>query len=317
MPEVVAVGEALVEIMRPLPGLGLGQVGAEFRGPFASGAPAIFADQVARLGHTVAFVGAVGQDAFGDVIRSRLRDDEVDISLLRSVPGIATGVAFVAYATDGSRTFIFHIGNSAAGQLPEVPREVLQGARFLHICGSTLAASDRMRDVCVRAAQTARELGVKVCFDPNLRPELLPGGDAHFRDLCAPILELASVIMPGVAELRILTAAEGEQSGAQSLLERGAELVAVKRGAEGCALYRGTECVEVEGFKVEAVDPTGAGDCFDAGVVCGLLEELSLRDIGLLANACGALAATELGPMEGAKFRSEVDCLIREGAARA
>lgn len=315
MPEVVAVGEALVEIMRRGLGLPLDVVG-EFLGPYPSGAPAIFADQVARLGHRVAFVGAVGQDAFGRIIIDRLETDGVVTTELVAMPHLSTGVAFVTYRQDGSREFIFHMGNAAAGALPDVPEVYLAGAQWLHICGSTLAASARMREVCYRAVDNALRLGCDVSFDPNLRPELLMGGLEEFRALCEPVLARASLVLPGTSELAALTGEEDPEAGAEKLLERGASLVAVKLGASGCLLRTREECLQLPPYPVEVIDPTGAGDCFAAGVVCGLLEGLPLEEIGRLANACGALAATEQGPMEGAKFRSEVEAFMRKHEAR-
>ena len=316
MADIVAIGEALVEIMRPRVGVPL-DVPEEFLGPYPSGAPAIFADQAARLGHTIAFVGAVGNDPFGDMFAERLRDDGVELLLLRSVPELATGVAFVTYNEDGSRQFIFHIGNAAAGQLPVVPREFLEGARWLHICGSTLAASDAMRQRCMEAVEIASECGCDISFDPNLRPELLSGGIQEFKAICRPVIDHAAVVLPGRDELTALTGTSDPAKGAMRLLDRGVRLVAVKLGSEGCLLCTPDETVNIPAFPVRVVDPTGAGDCFDAGVICGLLEEKPLKEIGELANACGALGASERGPMEGAKFRAEVDAFIRESRSRS
>ena len=69
--------------------------------------------------------------------------------------------------------------------------------------------------------------------------------------------------------------------------------------------------IDCAGFQVEAVDPTGAGDCFDAGFVVGLLEGKPLEEVGRLANACGALGATRKGPMEGAMWRADVDAMLQ------
>lgn len=315
MPEVVAVGEALVEIMRVGVGISLETIG-EFMGPYPSGAPAIFADQVARLGHSVAFVGAVGQDAFGRIIVDRLEADGVMTAELVAMPHLSTGVAFVTYRKDGSREFIFHMGNAAAGALPDVPEVYLARAQWLHICGSTLAASARMREVCYRAIENARRMGCDISFDPNLRPELLMGGLEEFRSLCEPVLSCAALVVPGVAELSALTGEEDPQAGAHKLLDKGARLVAVKLGAEGCLLCTAERSVRVPAYPVKVVDPTGAGDCFAAGIVCGLLEGLELEDLGRLANACGAMAAAEQGPMEGAKFRADVEAFMRQHEAK-
>ena len=301
--QVVSLGELIVEIMRKRVDSPLDRAD-DFVGPFPSGAPAIFADQVARLGHSVAFIGAVGEDDFGKCLLSRFHEDAVDTRHVAQVPGLATGVAFVTYFADGSRRFIFHIGNSAAGRLPEPTPEMFAGARWLHICGSTLSASESMRQACYQACELARAAGARISFDPNLRPELL-GGEEALRRICAPVLDAAALVLPSSAEAELLTGTTGAEEACQALLARGVEIVALKQGSVGCTIFTQSETVSAPAYEVEAVDPTGAGDCFDAGVVVGLTEGLSLPETARLANACGALGATAQGPMEGAAPRAE------------
>jgi sugar/nucleoside kinase (ribokinase family) len=88
----------------------------------------------------------------------------------------------------------------------------------------------------------------------------------------------------------------------RKLIDEGTDVVALKLGDRGCRLYSADEVVEVPARPVEAVDPTGAGDCFDAAIVVGLIEGLPLGKVGELANACGALATTKVGPMEARHF---------------
>jgi len=302
--EIMSIGELIVEIMRKEVDVPLDEAG-DFVGPFPSGAPAIFADQAARLGHSVGFIGACGEDGFGDCLIARFKADGVDSSTVARVADLATGVAFVTYFANGDRQFIFHIGNSAAGRLPEPTPEMFEGTRWLHICGSTLSACQQMRDMCYRACELAVAAGAEVAFDPNLRPELL-GGEEALRRVCDPVLQVAGLVLPSASEAEVLTGVRGEDAACEALLQRGARLVALKQGAQGCTLYAAAQRVRVPAFPVEAVDPTGAGDCFDAGAVVGLIEEMPLAELGKLANACGALGATAKGPMEGAHFRDDV-----------
>ncbi len=306
--EIMSIGELIVEIMRKEVDVALSEAG-DFVGPFPSGAPAIFADQAARLGHSVGFIGACGADDFGECLVSRFRADGVDPTWVARVEGVATGCAFVTYFSDGERKFIFHIGNSAAGRMPEPTAEMFRGSKWLHICGSTLSAGDVMREACYRACELTVQAGGKVSFDPNLRPELL-GGEEALRRVCGPVMDRASLVLPSSTEAELLTGRSGAEDACRALLDGGAEVVALKRGAEGCRIITAGESVDVPAFKVNAVDPTGAGDCFDAGMVVGLLEELPLPEAGRLANACGALGATKKGPMEGAEFRAQVEAFL-------
>ncbi|MEN6549623.1 MAG: sugar kinase [Armatimonadia bacterium] len=306
--EILSIGELIVEIMRKEVDAPL-CAPADFTGPYPSGAPAIFADQAARLGHQVGFIGAVGDDDFGLCLTGRLADDGLDTSYIARVASPASGCAFVTYFSDGTRKFVFHIGNSAAGQLPEPDPAAFVGLKWLHICGSTLSASPQMRERCYRACELAAQAGARIAFDPNLRPELL-GGEEALRRVCGPVLQRAALVLPSASEAQVLTGQADAAEACQALLDQGCEVVALKRGAEGCTVYSPAGVIEAPSFSVQAVDPTGAGDCFDAGFVVGLLEELPLSEVARLANACGALGATRKGPMEGARWRDEVEALL-------
>lgn len=305
MPQVVSIGEALVEIMRPGRDQPLDRPG-EFLGPFPSGAPAIFADAAARLGASVGFVGAVGQDAFGDCIVERLRDDGVDCSAVCRVPGRLTGIAFVAYQGDGSRRFLYHLADSAAALVaPEqVTDDYLADTRVLHVMGSALTFGAALRETCYRAARSVHSHGGCVSLDPNLRPELM-SPDA-IRAICEPIVQVARVVLPSGDEATALTGAATPEEAASELLNGRAELVALKRGAAGSTLYTRDERLQVPAFRVDEVDPTGAGDCYDAALLVALSEGMPLFAAGTFANAVGALATTRFGPMEGTFRRGEV-----------
>ncbi|MCS7253679.1 MAG: sugar kinase [Armatimonadota bacterium] len=311
--EVIAIGEMLAEIMRPKVDMPLYQP-SEFIGPFPSGAPTIFADQVVRLRHSAAIVGAVGNDDFGKCILERLQSDGVTTRYVKVVDELATGVAFVAYFSDGSRRFIFHFGNSAAGCLPDSEGVDLSGTEFIHICGCTLSAGGRMQQECYKLVERASSVGVKISFDPNLRPELLSDANA-VRRICEPVLRTAYVVSTGRYEAFAITGADDEDEACNKLLGMGIQVVAMKLGERGCRIYSQSSVIEAPPFKVDVVDPTGAGDCFDAAIVVGLIEGMPLEDLARLANACGALATTRLGPMEGAFWREDVERFLREGVA--
>jgi sugar/nucleoside kinase (ribokinase family) len=309
--EIIALGEALVEVMRERIGDPLDRA-STFVGPFPSGAPAIFADQAARLGHRVGFIGAVGDDDFGTCQLERLNRDGIDTVYCPRLRDRATGVAFVAYFSDGNRRFLYHIAHAAAGQMPDADEQYLRQAKVLHICGSSLSVSERMRQSCYRAAEIVVGAGGRISFDPNLRPELL-GGEEALRQVCAPVLERAHVVLPSGAEAELLTGVRGAREACRAVLELGPRVVGLKRGAQGCTIFTEGQEVEVPAYQVEAVDPTGAGDCFDAGFVVGLLENLPPEQVGKLANACGALGATRRGPMEGAFPRAVVETFMETG----
>lgn len=295
-PEVIALGEALAEFMRPRVGIPLEQAGP-FEGPFPSGAPANFADACARLGLSTGFIGTVGDDAFGRMFRGRLSRDGVDLTHLVTDPARTTGTAFVTYRTDGGRDFLFHIKHAAAAQAPALDPAYFAHARVVHIAGSTLASSKDWHAACVRATILGKEAGALVSFDPNLRPELL--GGASVEEVAAPILARADVVLPSGAELTALTGIDDTRAAVRALLDRGVRTVILKEGTNGSTLFRKDVSLHVPTEPREERDPTGAGDAFAAGIAYGLLHDLPEEAMLRLANAVGGMAVTSLGPMEG------------------
>lgn len=297
--DILTVGEALVEIMRteidqPLDRPGL------FTGPYPSGAPFIFAVQAARMGAHVGAVGTVGDDAFGKCLLDQLETDSVSTAGVRKSPSQATGAAFIAYNADGTRNFVFSLG--AGGELaPDMlPESMFEGLKCLHLMGSTLSMSDAALQTGQRAVTMAKAAGAKFSFDPNLRPELMPPEQA--RDAFAPFLAAADVLIPTSEELTLLTGTATLADAIETLrAEKPERLIIVTRGADGCTVYDESGQTDVPGFAVEEVDPTGAGDCFDAGFLVRWLAGDALATAARWANACGALAVTKQGPMAGAE----------------
>ncbi len=309
--DLLTMGELLVEIMRVEVGVPLEVTGA-FTGPYASGAPFIFALQAARLGARVGGVGAVGADDFGLFLREQLAADGVDTSYIRTVRDRATGVAFVAYRADGSRDFVFHIAHAAAGQLhPDLLDPALfDGLKCLHLMGSSLSIHADALNMGIRAVELAQAAGAKISFDPNLRPQLMPVDYA--RAAFAPIIAAADVILPTAEEACLLTGTSTLPNAIRVLL-RPERVIIVTRGADGCIIYTSDapDGIPVAGFPVTEVDPTGAGDCFDAGFLVRWLEGAPVIDAARFANACGALAVTHQGPAEGALDRAAVEAFLR------
>jgi tagatose kinase len=297
MIEIWTMGELLVEIMRPRADMSL-RASGEFLGPFPSGAPAIFIDTVARLGHRAGIVGAVGNDDFGRCLLDRLEQDGVDCRFVSVIDGVATGVAFVTYRRDGSRQFIYHIGNAAAGASRAPDLSGVDAPRFFHVMGCSLLASDTFRAEILRALAGFANQGAKISFDPNLRVELL--GPRGLEEVVAPVLERCAILQPGVDELLALAGERTVEAAVRRLFANPVlEVIALKRGARGCSVFTREQNFDLGVYRVEPVDPTGAGDAFDAGLLCGLLEGRPLEVCARMATAAAALNTAAFGPMEG------------------
>jgi sugar/nucleoside kinase (ribokinase family) len=312
MPQVISLGNMLVEIMRVQLDEPLDQPGT-FAGPFPSGDTPIYIDTVARLGYSTGFIGVIGDDAFGRLLLNRLTADGVDCSHVRILKDNTTGAAFVAYFKDGSRTFIFHWRHAAAGQLSpaDVQAGYLAQAGWLHITGCNLAVTDSAREACYEALRLAPRSAL-VSFDPNIRPGALSIGE--IRALCRPAIDRADIILPSLSEAAMLTGAASDEAGCRLWAAQN-RIVVLKMGDKGCRIFTRDEDITIPAFAVEEVDPTGAGDSFCAGFTVGMLDGLDLPACGRFANAVGALAVTKKGPMEGAPYRREVEALMKRSAA--
>jgi sugar/nucleoside kinase (ribokinase family) len=310
MADILTLGEALVEIMRTDIDQPLDRPGP-FTGPYPSGAPFIFAVQAARLGTQVAAIGSVGDDAFGRCLFDQLHDDGIDASGIQVLGTHTTGAAFVAYNADGSRDFVFHVAQAAAGQIsPDMLKpEWFNGLKCLHLMGSTLSIHQAAIDTGLRALELAQAAGAKFSFDPNLRPQLMPVERA--REAFRPFITAADVLIPTAEEACILTGKSDVHDAIRVLLEnRPDRIVIITQGAQGCTVYTQDGQIHVPGFQVNEVDPTGAGDCFDAGFLVQWLNGASPEQAARFANACGALAVTQQGPMAGAQTLANVRAFI-------
>ena len=308
MPQVVAIGEILVEIMATRIGQTFLEPGT-FVGPYPSGAPAIFADQAARVGAATAMIGCVGPDDFGTLNLNRLAASGVDTSAIRRAPGTTTGSAFVTYRADGGRDFIFNIANSASAALDAAQLEpgLFAGCRYFHVMGSSLF-SPQIAVAVRRGVDLARGQGALISFDPNIRKELL--GLPEVERTIAAVLEVADLLLPSEADLEHLCPGRSEDAALAELLAAGRSMILLKKGAQG-SVYRDRERrIATPAFVAEEVDPTGAGDCFGGTFVACLALGVPLERALRLANAAGALAVGEKGPMQGNSTMAELEAFL-------
>ena len=289
---ILAVGEALVEVMRPRAGLPLDRPGP-LSGPYASGAPAIFASVAARLGAPSALCAVVGADPFGRLLRDRLADDGVDVGAVHVDPEAPTGCAFVAYDEDGGRSFVFHAAGAAPGRLrPDHLGDLPERAAWLHVSGSSLALAPPLADVVATAVERVRRAGGRVSLDPNLRPEALRG---DVGERVRRIAGQADVLLPSEGELAAVGLSE---EGAQ------APVVCTTRGAAGARVRTAQGVVDVSAPSADEVDPTGAGDTFAAAFAVATLAGAEPVEAARAAAVTAAASVEAFGPMEARVRRS-------------
>ena len=297
MADILTIGEILVEVMTKEIGQRFDETG-EFVGPFASGAPAIFIDQAAKIGSSAGIISTIGNDAFGELNYRKLNQDGVDVSFINKTNHKTTGVAFVTYKEDGDRDFIFHLHDSASSLIgpDDIKKEDFVECKYFHIMGTSLF-TEGLRNAVKKAIDICKETGTKISFDPNMRKELLQ--DPVMKDFLEYVLNHCDIFLPGGEELELLLGAKDEETAVANLFEKGVQYIIVKNGSKGCRAYSKDNFIKVEPLKVVEVDPTGAGDCFAGTFISCLNKGIGFRQSVMYANTAGALAVTKKGPMEG------------------
>lgn len=319
MTAVVTLGECLIAFVATTPGP-LAEASTFER--FVAGAEANVAVGLARLGHSVAFLGRVGADGFGDAIRRRLRGEGVDTRGLVTDPAAPTGLMFRERRALGPAQVIYARRDSAGSRLTAAQVDdaaaagLFDGARWLHLTGITPALSADARAATGRAIELARAAGLTISLDLNLRRRLWSDSAA------APVLrEVAAgvdVILGSADEFVIVappTAADLDPVElARTALRLGPSVAVVKLGAGGAlAVTRDAPDDTTTRPAVPltmVVDPVGAGDAFCAGFIAARLDGMDLGTALATGNACGAAAAAALGDQTGLPDRAELVSIL-------
>lgn len=288
---IYTAGEMLAEFVSLETGCNL-QKTTKFSGPYPSGAPAIFIDQVARVGGAASVIGTVGDDPFGKMLRARLSGDGVDTTHLATSKSMTTGVAFVSYFETGERVFVFHMEDTAADAFQSLP--TLPDGATLHVSGASLGNA-KIRTVVENLVGQVRGSGT-ISYDPNIRPELMK--DPNTQTFINQIVQDCDYFLPSTADIDVLFPGKTPEQVIDAALAMGTKIVVVKQGEQGVVGSDGGELVRLAPHIVEEIDPTGAGDCF-CGTLVGLLEQgETFKEALTAANMAGALHVTQMGPME-------------------
>ncbi|MHB9023224.1 MAG: PfkB family carbohydrate kinase [Armatimonadota bacterium] len=314
MHDVTCLGELLIDFTSLQPGASIIETpGFE---KHAGGAPANVAVGVSRLGGSAAFLGMVGDDEFGSYLGKMLADRGVDIAGLRYSRRAHTTLAFVALRADGEREFIFY-RNPGADMLysaADLDENLITSGRIFHH-GSISLIGEPNREATLRAIALAKGQGRLISYDPNLRLNLWPDADAARAGILLA-LPSADLLKVSEEELAFLTGEDDLDTGMARLRAQGIPMVIVTLGAQGCAYSWGDARGCVPARPREAVDTTGAGDAFVAGVLYKLtrmteapahLPAETVEAILAFANAVAGLVVTRRGAIPAMPTLAEVE----------
>ncbi|MYL43207.1 sugar kinase [Virgibacillus salexigens] len=295
--DVVAIGETMVSLTPEKAGL---MRHADSFIPKVAGAETNTLIGLSRLGHSTGWISRLGEDELGAMVLKEVKGEGVDTSYVELDASISTGMFFKEIVNDSDVRVYYYRKDSAATKMnPEIlNREYITKAKYLFISGITPAISSTCCDTIFQAINIAKDNGVCVVFDPNIRRKLWSEKEA--KETLLRLIKRSDIILPGKSEGAFLFGTEDSEQISNGCMQLGAKLTVVKLGEEGAYFQSLEEKGYVPGFPISrVVDPVGAGDGFTAGLLSGLLDGLSSRDAVERACITGAIATTVTGDYEG------------------
>ncbi|PYZ95915.1 2-dehydro-3-deoxygluconokinase [Alteribacter lacisalsi] len=306
-PDLITFGETMV-IFDPA-GKGPLRYVSQFNKRFG-GAESNVAIGVSRLGHQAGWMSRVGDEELGTYVVNAIRGEGVDTSRVTRTSEAPTGLYIKERVREGSNQVYYYREGSAASRMsPEhVDWDYVKKAKVIHLSGITPFLSESCREMTLEVLRYAKENGIYVSFDPNLRLKILQKYPDH-KELLLQIAKEADLFMPGYEEAQYLFGTDNPEEMIERSLDAGADQVVLKKGAEGIYFAEGDgDRGFVESFKVDkVVDPIGAGDGFAAGVLSGVLEGKTLREAVEQGAAIGAMVVTVEGDIEGLPTKKEIE----------
>ena len=300
MYDVVALGELLIDFAaKSTDAAGYPTMAAN-----PGGAPGNFLAALNACGKKTAFLGKVGDDAFGHLLLGTLNQAEIETKGIVVDPTVFTTLAFVTFDESGDRSFSFARKPGADTQLKweEVDKSIIDDAKVFNF--GTLSLTDEpVRTTTQKCVAYAKEKGKLITCDPNLRKPLWPSGEAA-KEQIEWSLNQADVVKISDEEVAFLWGCTPEEGADKLLKDCGVSLAMVTLGPNGCLLKTANACFRTPSPKVHPIDTTGAGDIFGGSAVSRLLEldkpiceltESDLAYIGKFAATAASLSTESLG----------------------
>ncbi|HEX7985314.1 MAG TPA: sugar kinase [Duganella sp.] len=295
--DIVALGEAMVEFNQATPGE------TNYRQGFGGDTSnAVIA--ASRQGARTAYLSRVGDDRFGAMLLDLWRAEGVDVSAVARDPDAPTGLYFVSHGPDGHAFSYLRAGSAASRMRPgNMDLSAVASTRWLHVSGISQAISASACDTVFAAIDAARAAGARVSFDPNLRLSLWPLERA--RAVIRATIGMTDLFMPSLDEAVALAGTDDVETMFAWCRAQGARSVVLKCGPVGAWYAEGDAAPRLmAGYPVQAVDATGAGDCFDGSLLARLAAGDALADAVRYANVSAALSTLGHGavaPIPGAE----------------
>ena len=315
---VVALGELLIDFTDN----GISPQGNPVMEANPGGAPCNVLAMLTKLGYQTAFIGKVGDDMFGKQLADALCEVGIGTDGLVYDKKIHTTLAFVHTFPDGDRDFSFYRNPGADMMLSEdeIDEELIRNAEIFHF-GSLSMTAEPVKNATIKALKTAKEAGVTISFDPNLREPLWDSLDDAKREISFG-MSRCDILKISDNEITWFTGKADFDEGVAALWEMypDIKMILVSMGRDGSRCYQKGRSVTVKPFLQEkTIETTGAGDTFCAGVLHYVLKqglrdysEDEMKDMLTFANAAASIITTRKGALRVMPSKEEVEALISE-----
>ena len=260
----------------------------------------------ARLGLRVGCLGEVGDDRYGDIVLAGLAREGIDITGMVKTAGASTPVAGVIVDESGEPAYLGYRGTLAVSSLEDSWRSHIREAEALFVDG--WADHEGVQTIILDGLRAAGGAGIPRFFDPG------PGNAEFDMSWHLEAASLSTVLLLNEGEAQRISGRTESSRVAKELLDLGPDLVIIKLGAEGCYVQSAEFAAKVNGYPVELVDSTGAGDSFDAAIIYGYLEKLGIESMATLANAAGAAKVRKRGTGHSMPTIAEILSIVEEAS---
>lgn len=265
-----------------------------------AGTAAATAMALRKLGIDVSTIGCIGNDLMGRVLIDLMRVAGVDISRIRTVPGLPTSASILPIRPNGERPALHVIGATADLRESDICLDAIFPGDIFHI-GGTFLIPGLDGEPTRRLAEAAKLRGAIVTMDfiTYARPDL--------HEILIPTLPFLDYIFPNLEDAQYFAGLESREDVAKFYHAYGVGCTVITMGADGVSIWpKNAEEILIPAIQVDVVDTSGCGDAFAAGFLSGLIEGLSIEECGFRGVACGSLVATGLGSDAGLQDRPQI-----------
>lgn len=313
--DVVALGELLIDFTEN----GLSSQGNPLMEANPGGAPCNVLAMLNKLGKKTAFIGKVGRDQFGTMLKTVVEESGTDVTNLMMDDEVHTTLAFVHTFPDGDREFSFYRNPGADMMLKkeEVDPEIIKAAKIFHF-GTLSSTHPEVREATRYAIDVAKENGLLVSFDPNLREPLWDSLEDARKEIEYG-LGKCDILKISDNEMEFMTGTDDYNKGVEMLRESyDIPLIFVTLGKEGSRAYYKDMIAEVAPFiRKDTIETTGAGDTFEACALNYVLEhglenltEENLKELLRFANAGASIITSRKGALKVMPEKEEIEKVL-------